>query len=112
MCFPLEKASRSPYRQRTGHLTGSLTGTLTGHVLVATSLRQPHFLTNMVQISFEPGFGACQGLAQKIKAPFSLVFRFSFLSFEGARAISKPAPNPGTHQAPVETLSEWCDKVV
>ena len=27
-------------------------------------------------------------------------------SSEGSRANSKPAPNPGTHQTPVETLSE------
>ena len=54
------------------------------------------------QISFQPGFGAYQGLAQKIKVPFSRIF----CSFEGSRAISKPAPNPGTHQTPVETLSE------
>ena len=32
------------------------------------------------QISFEPGFGAYQGLAQKIKVPFSRIFSF-FLQF-------------------------------
>ena len=62
-------------------------------------------LTPRSQISFKPGFGAYQSLAQKIKVPFP-GFSPSFCSFEGSRAISKPAPNPGTHQTPVETLSE------
>ena len=48
------------------------------------------------QISFEPGLGAYQGLAQIIKVPFS----------EGSRAISKPTPSPGTHQNLVEGLSD------
>ena len=58
-----------------------------------------------LSLSFEPGFGAHQGLAQKIKVPFSRISS-SFCSSEGSRAISKPVPNPGTHQTPVETLSE------
>ena len=60
----------------------------------------------MAQISFEPGLGAYQGLAQKWECPFP---RFSayFWSCEGSRAFSKPAPHPGTHQTPVETLSDW-----
>ena len=56
------------------------------------------------QICFEPGFGAYQGLAQKVKVPFLGVL--CFCSSEGSRAKTKPAPNPGTHQSPVETLSE------
>ena len=39
------------------------------------------------------------------KCPFP-GFSPSFCSFEGSRANSKPAPNPGTHQTPVETLSD------
>ena len=58
------------------------------------------------QISFEPEFGAYQGLAQKIKVPFFQDFSPSFCSFQGLRANSKPAPSPGTHQTLVETLSE------
>ena len=54
------------------------------------------------QISFKPGLGAYQSLAQKIKVAFSRIFSF-FLQFEGFRPISKLAPNPGTHQTPVET---------
>ena len=61
--------------------------------------------TGRNQISFEPWFGAYQGLAQKMKAPFSMISGY-FRSFEGSRAISKPEPNPGTHQTPVATLSE------
>ena len=57
-------------------------------------------------ISFEPGFGAYEDLAQKIRVPFSRIFSFFLCSFEGSRAISKPAPNPSVHQTPVETLSE------
>ena len=68
-------------------------------------LRDRHSCIPPNQISFEPGFGAYQGLAQKIKVPFS-GFSPSFCSFGGSRAISKPAPNPGTHQTPVETLSD------
>ena len=56
-------------------------------------------------LSFEPGFGAYQSLAQKMKVPFSMI-SLSFCSFEGSSPISKPAPNPGTHQTPVETLAE------
>ena len=55
-------------------------------------------------VSFEPGFAAYQSLAQKIKVSFFRFFSF-FLQFEVSRAISKPAPNPGTHQTPVETLA-------
>ena len=33
-------------------------------------------------------------------------FSPSFCSSEGSRTISKPAPNPGTHETQVETLSE------
>ena len=43
---------------------------------------------------------------RKQKRPFSGLSP-SFSSFEGSRAISKPAPNPGTHQTPVETLSDF-----
>ena len=55
-------------------------------------------LGNCSQISFEPGFGAYQGLAQKIKAPFSLIFRLfpQFLGFEGdfkTRAKPRYTPN-------------------
>ena len=63
------------------------------------------------KISFEPGFGAYQSLAQKIKAPFSRIF--SFFSFEGLRAISKPAANPGVHQtqsAPKERRRRRAEK--
>ena len=70
--------------------------------------QQPAYLVSTDangQISCEPGFGAYQGLAQKIKVPFSRIFP-SFCSSEGSRAISKPEPNPGTHQTPVEMLSE------
>ena len=62
--------------------------------------------TLLYLISFEPGFGAYQGLAQKIEVPFSRIFRL-FLQFEGSRANSKPAPNLGAHQTPAETLSEY-----
>ena len=47
-----------------------------------------------------PGFGA-----ENASALFQDFLLISF-SFERSRAISKPAPNPGTHQTPVETLSE------
>ena len=43
---------------------------------------------------------------RKSKRSFSPGLSPSFCSSEGSRAISKPAPNPGTHQTPVETLSE------
>ena len=36
--------------------------------------------SGFVQIAFEPGFGAYQGLAQKIKVPFSRIFCL-FLQF-------------------------------
>ena len=54
----------------------------------------------LVQISFEPGFGAYQGLAQKIKVPFSRIFSFflQFLGFKGdfkTRAKPRYAPNSG-----------------
>ena len=55
---------------------------------------------SLPQISFEPGFGAYQGLAQKRKVPLQ-GFCAYFCSFEGSKAVSKPAPNPGTHQTPV-----------
>ena len=42
---------------------------------------------------------------RKLKCPFPR-FSPSFCSFEGSRAISKPAPNPGTRQTPFETLSD------
>ena len=42
---------------------------------------------------------------RKWKCPFPRLSAY-FCSFEGSRAISKPAPNPGTHQTLVETLSE------
>ena len=49
---------------------------------------------------FEPGFGAYQGLAQKIKVPFSRIFSFflQFRGFEGdftTRAKPRYAPNSG-----------------
>ena len=47
-----------------------------------------------------PEFGA-----ENKKCPFQ-DFSPSFCSFEGSRAIPKPAPNPGTHQTRVETLSD------
>ena len=52
------------------------------------------------QISFEPGFGAYQGLAQKIKVPFSRIFCLflQFGGFEGDfKTHAKPryAPNSG-----------------
>ena len=56
------------------------------------------------QISSEPGFGAYQSLAEKIKVPFFGTLS-SFCSFEGSRAMSKPTPNPGRHQTPIETVS-------
>ena len=50
------------------------------------------------QISFKPGFGAYQSLAQKIKVPFSMIFFFflQFRGFEGdfkTRAKPRYAPN-------------------
>ena len=42
---------------------------------------------------------------RKYKSPFP-GFSGYFCSFEGSTAISKPAPNPGTHQTLVETLSD------
>ena len=52
------------------------------------------------QISFKPGFGAYQSLAQKIKVPFSRIFSFflQFWGFEGdfkTRAKPRYAPNSG-----------------
>ena len=52
------------------------------------------------QISFEPGFGAYQSLAQKIKVAFSRIFSFflQFCGFEGdfkTRAKPRCAPNSG-----------------
>ena len=52
------------------------------------------------QMSFEPGFGAYQSLAQKIKVPFAMIFFFflQFGGFEGdvkTRAKPRYAPNSG-----------------
>ena len=68
---------------------------------------RPIFFLLSSDLSFEPGFGAYQDLAQKTQVPFCTNFCAYFCSFEGSRAISKPAPNPGTHQTPVETLSDF-----
>ena len=68
-------------------------------------LQQRRHSPRLIQISFEPGFGAYQGLApkkQKCPCPGSSP---SFCSSESLGAISKPAPTPGTHQTPVEKLS-------
>ena len=46
-----------------------------------------------------PGFGA------EIKVPFPGIF-LHFCGSEGSRARGQPAPNHGTHQSLVETLSE------
>ena len=61
-----------------------------------------HFvaISPILQISFEPGFGAYQGLAQKIKVPFFRIFSFflQFRGFEGdfkTRAKPRYAPNSG-----------------
>ena len=56
------------------------------------------------QISFEPGFGAYQGLKQKMNVPFP---RFSayFCSSEGSRAISKTRAKPRYAPNSGETLS-------
>ena len=61
------------------------------------------FAGGPVQISFEPGFGAYQNLALLFKG-----FQFIPYSCEGSRANTKPAPNPGTHESPAESLSEQC----
>ena len=55
---------------------------------------------NDIRISFEPGFGAYQGLAQKIEVAFSRIFSFflQFWGFEGdfkTRAKPRYAPNSG-----------------
>ena len=47
-----------------------------------------------------PGLGA-----ENRSALFENV-QLIFRSFESSRAISKPAPNPDTHQTLVETLSD------
>ena len=57
-------------------------------------------ISSVHQISFEPGFGAYQGLAQKIKVPFSRIFSvfLQFCGFEGdfrTRAKPRYAPNSG-----------------
>ena len=65
---------------------------------------EPLFVRSLLNEGFN--FGAYQGLAQKMKVPFSRISAY-FCSFEGSREISKPAPNPGTHQTPVETLSDF-----
>ena len=44
------------------------------------NLKMRILVLQKAQISFEPGFGAYQGLAQKIKVPFSWIFSF-FLRF-------------------------------
>ena len=45
------------------------------------------------QISFEPGFGAYQRLAQKIKVSFSKSFSF-FLQFGGFEGVFKTRAKP------------------
>ena len=45
------------------------------------------------QISFKPGFGAYQSLAQKIKVPFSRIFSF-FLQFWGFEGVFKTRAKP------------------
>ena len=61
---------------------------------VASEFWQPNLKD---QISFEPGLGAYQGLAQKMKVAFSRIVA-SLCRSEGSRAKPNPAPNPGTHQ--------------
>ena len=73
-------------------------------VRAATDGKRAKNIWVKIQMSFEPGFGACQSLPQTIKAPFSRIF--SLCSFEGSRPVSKPAPNPATHQTLIATLSE------
>ena len=60
------------------------------------------------QISFEPGFGAYQTeFGAENKSALFQDFLLVSAVWKGSRAISKPAPNIGTHQTPVETLSEY-----
>ena len=40
--------------------------------------------------------------------PFSRIFRLISAVLRVRGRFQKPAPNPGTHQSPVETLSELC----
>ena len=60
-----------------------------------------HIKDRLLSDFFEPGFGAYQSLAQKIKAPFSMiffVFLLHFWGFEGdfkTRAKPQHAPNSG-----------------
>ena len=84
------------------------------------------------QIAFEPGldrfwtrvwcipeFGAANKVSFARIFSFFLQFRgFEGNRFEGSKAISKPAPNPSTHQTPVETVGVskrfpnfWSDSV-
>ena len=64
-----------------------------------------HDRNTNLQISFEPGLGAYQSLAQKMRVPFSKIFSFSlqFWGFEGdfkARAKPRCAPNSGCPKGP------------
>ena len=45
-------------------------------------------------------------LGTESKSALFHLFYLYFCSFEGPRAISKPEPSLGTHQTPVETLSD------
>ena len=66
--------------------------------------------TDSAQISLEPGCGAHQSLAQKIKVPFSRIVSFflQFGGFEGnfkTRAKPLYAPNSGLKRFP-----KWCSR--
>ena len=70
------------------------------------SLTPSHRHAKIVSNETTPARCICTMVWRRIqKFPFPS-FSPSFYSSEGMRAILKPAPNPGTHQTPVETLSE------
>ena len=73
MSFPLEKASRSPYRQLTDHLTGSLIGFGKRGLLEKGSFQKSPFSRGLPRDSREPP--DC-GKQRRIR-PFSKEFRDS-----------------------------------
>ena len=89
----------------TNHPRTAMTGRLCASEWRCTILVHFFLGAQHVRSLFSQGLGAYQSVAQKIKVPFP-GFSPSFCSFEGLRAISKPEPNPDTHQTPVEMLSE------
>ena len=79
-----------------------LTTTKTHEEMDATNLSMPAAWTKWkVRSLLNQGLVHTRIWRRKKSALFQ-----DFSSFEGPRAISKPAPNPGAHQTPVETLSE------